>query len=142
MNLQKKKKGRSTQELIGIKGFSNYGLSTTRGELIFYIVSPTNISVLSAANVSIKVHHLLMVLQSVPDIELLCADSCECFDGNKQYIKERLQQEENPAVRSALEKDHDFLDSIQIEMSTARQFLFISRLKITSQPEFEPTLSI
>jgi energy-coupling factor transporter ATP-binding protein EcfA2 len=126
----KKKKGRSTQELIGIKGFSTYGLATNRGDLIFYLVSPTNISVLSAANIEIKVRHLKAVLQAQPDMEIACLDSCECFDENKQYIKERLQEEDNPAVRAVLEKDLDFLDNVQIEMATARQFFFAIRIKI------------
>ena len=85
-----RKKGRSSQELMGIKGFTAYGLSTSRGELVFYLVQPTNISVLSAANVEIKVRHLKAVLQAAPDIELVCLDSCECFDENVRYIKERL----------------------------------------------------
>ena len=44
---QKKKKGRSTQELVGIKTFTKYGLETNKNELLFYLVAPTNISVLS-----------------------------------------------------------------------------------------------
>ena len=40
MKQQKKKKGRSVQELIGIKTFTKYGLSTNKGELLFYLVSP------------------------------------------------------------------------------------------------------
>lgn len=52
---QKKKKGRSTQELVGIKTFTKYGLETTKGELLFYLVSPTNISVLSHINIEIKI---------------------------------------------------------------------------------------
>ena len=35
-NTQKKKKGRSVQELLGIKTFTKYGLSTNKGELLFY----------------------------------------------------------------------------------------------------------
>jgi hypothetical protein len=95
----------------------------------FEFTAPANISVLSAVNIELKVRHLLMVLSSAPDIELLCMDSCECFDDNKAYIKQRLADEPNPAVRAVLEKDMDFLDNIQIEMSTARQFLFIGRIK-------------
>ena len=40
---QKKKKGRSVQDLIGIKTFTRYGLMTNKGELLFYLVAPTNI---------------------------------------------------------------------------------------------------
>ncbi len=60
---------------------------------------------------------------------MVCLDSCECFDGNKQNIRNRLKQEENTKVRKLLEKDMAFLDDIQIEMSTARQFLFCIRFK-------------
>ena len=79
----KKKKGRSTQELMGIQNFTRYGLATSRGELLFFLVSPTNISVLSHTNIEIKIRHLMMVLSAIPDIEITCTDSCECFDDNQ-----------------------------------------------------------
>ena len=126
---QKKKKGRSVQDLMGIKTFTKYGLATNKGELLFYLVSPTNISVLSAVNIEIKVRHLMMVLSAIPDIEITCTDSSECFDDNKSYLSGRLSEEQNPKVRKIIKKDIDFLDHIQMEMATARQFLFIARLK-------------
>ena len=64
---QKKKKGRSGQDLIGIRSFTKYGLATNKGELLFYLVSPTNISVLSHTNIEIKIRHLMMVLSAIPD---------------------------------------------------------------------------
>ena len=126
---QKKKKGRSVQNLIGIKTFTKYGLATNKGELLFYLVSPTNISVLSYANIEIKIRHLMMVLSAIPDIEITCTDSSECFDDNKSYLQDRLLEENNSKVRKIIKKDIDFLDHIQMEMATARQFLFIARLK-------------
>ena len=93
------------------------------------MVQPTNISVLSHTNIEIKVRHLMMVLSAVPDIEITCTDSCEGFDTNKSYIKGRIEAEQNEKVRRILAKDLDFLDSIQAETSTARQFLFIARCK-------------
>ena len=128
-NRQKKKKGRSVQELIGIKTFTRYGLMTNRGELLFYLVAPTNISVLSHANIEIKIHHLMMVLSAIPDLEITCTDSSECFDDNKAYLTDLLKAEQNPKVRKIIKKDIDFLDNIQMEMATARQFMFIARLK-------------
>ncbi len=62
---QKKKKGRSVQEVCGVKTFTAYGLATNKGELLFYQVSPTNISVLSSANIEIKIRHLMMVLSAM-----------------------------------------------------------------------------
>lgn len=84
---QKKRKGRSVQEFIGIKVFTKYGLMTQKGELLFYLVSPTNISVLSYVNIEIKIRHLMMVLSSLPDIEVTCTDSSECFDDNKALAR-------------------------------------------------------
>ena len=125
----KKRKGRSTQELMGIQNFTRYGLATNRGELLFFLVSPTNISVLSHTNIEIKIRHLMMVLSAIPDIEITCTDSCECFDDNQAYLRGRLQEEGNPLVRQLLEQDREMLDRAQAEMATARQFLFISRCK-------------
>ena len=123
-NKQKKtkQKGKSVQDLLGIKTFTKNGLKVGKEEFIFYMVQPTNISVLSHTNIEIKVRHLMMVLSAVPD-------SCECFDTNKSYIKGRIEAEQNEKVRKILNKDLDFLDSIQTETSTARQFLFIARCK-------------
>lgn len=132
---QKKKKGRSVQDLIGVKAFTKYGLATNKGELLFYLVAPTNISVLSHTNIEIKIRHLMMVLSSIPDIEITCTDSSECFDDNKSYLRERLSEEHNPKVRRIIKKDIDFLDNIQMEMATARQFLFIARLKNTKDKQ-------
>ena len=84
---QKKKKGRSVQELLGIRSFTQYGLAVGKYELLFYLVSPTNISVLSHTNIEIKIRHLMMVLSAIPDIEITCTDSSECFDDNKAYLQ-------------------------------------------------------
>lgn len=102
---RQKKKGRSTQELIGVKSFTKYGLETQKGELLFYLVGPTNISVLSRVNIEIKIRHLMMVLSAIPDIEIACTDSCECFDDNKSYLQERMDEEQNPKVRRMKKAD-------------------------------------
>ena len=125
----KQRKGSSVQELLGIKTFTRYGLATRDGELLFFLVSPTNISVLSLTSIEIKVRHLMMVLSTHPDIEIVCTDSQECFDDNKAFLTGRLDAEQNPQVRELLRKDVDFLDHAQAEMSTARQFLFLLRCK-------------
>ena len=132
---QKKRKGRSVQEFIGLRTFTKYGLMTQRGELLFYMVSPTNISVLSHVNIEIKIRHLMMVLSSLPDIEIICTDSSECFDDNKAYLTERLKNEENSKVKKLIRRDIDFLDNVQVEMATARQFLFTARIKASKDKQ-------
>lgn len=125
----KNKKKNSVQELIGIDTFSKRGLKTRNGELVFFSISPTNISVLSKENIQTKIWHLMMVLSAQPDIEITCLDSCERFDDNKSFMVDRHTDETNPLVKKCLEKDIDYLENIQIEMSTARQFMFVIRFK-------------
>lgn len=128
---QKKKKWRrfSVQDLIGAKNFTRYGVLTAWGEVVMYQVAPTNISVLSTANIEAKIHNLAVLISTVPNLGIICSDSSECFDANKSYLQARLETETNPCVRFLLEKDIEFLDSIQVEMATARQFFFVARFK-------------
>lgn len=128
---QKKKKWRrfSVQDLIGAKNFTRYGVLTAWGELVMYQVAPTNISVLSPANIEAKIHNLAVLISTVPNLGIICSDSSECFDANKSYLQARLETETNPCVRILLEKDIEFLDSIQVEMASARQFFFVARFK-------------
>lgn len=128
-NHQKKKKGRSVQQLLGIKRFIKNGIRVGKDDLYFYAVNPTNISVLSAANIEGKIRHMMMLLSAVPDIEISCTDSSECFDDNKIYLKDRLEDELNPNISKLIKKDMEFLDSVQTDISTARQFMLIVRIK-------------
>ena len=119
---QKKKNGASVQDLLGIKAFTDYGIQTNRGELLFFRVTPTNISVLSSSSIETKIRQLTLVLSAVPDVEISCTDSAECFDENKAYLMGRAEEEKNEKVRSLIKRDATFLDEIQAEMATARQF--------------------
>lgn len=126
-----KREGRSVQDLLGIKTFTKLGLQVGKDELVFFSVQPINISVLSHENIEIKIRHLMMVLSAVPDVEISCTDSCECFDGNKAYINERIEEEQNEKIKKLLRKDYGFLDEIQSDTATARQFVFVVRCKGT-----------
>ena len=125
---------RSVQDLLGVKSLSNYGISTDKGILLLYQVSPTNISVLSKEAITAKIRQLMLVLNSMPDIEFTCTDASECFDENKIYLARRYDEEPNPLIRSLLAKDSEFLDNMQLEMATARQFVFIARCR-NAKPE-------
>lgn len=125
--MNKRKNG--VQQLIGFERFTKYGVRTDRCEFAFFHVEPTNISVLSAENIDAKIHHLMTLLSTVPDLEFIALDSCECFDSNKDYVRKQLREEKNGAVRKLLEADYNFLDEIQTEMSSARQFMFAIRFR-------------
>ena len=124
-----KRKNNAVQGLIGFERFTRFGVKTDKAEIAFFSVEPTNISVLSAANIDTKIRYLMTLLSTVPDLEIIALDSCECFDSNKIYVKERLEAEENESVRKLLQADHSFLDEIQAEMSSARQFMFAIRFR-------------
>lgn len=126
---KKRNKKNSVQELLGIQWFTKYGLMTDHGELVFFQIAPTNISVLSSDNIARKISQLQGLLSMQPDLEILCTDSCECFDGNREYLRRRASEESNPKVKAILEQDREMLSKMQSEMSNARQFYLVMRLK-------------
>ena len=139
---QEAKRQASTRQLIGAKEITDYSLVTYgQGELVYFIVKPTNISVLSQASVGARIYALMTVLKGVAEIEMLCLNSGESFEDNKRFLRFRIEQEENPVVRKLLEKDLTHLDRIQVQMATAREFLIVIRLKDEKETEVFPYLA-
>ena len=126
---QKSRERASTRQLMGITGITANGIGTPHGELVFFIVKPTNISVLSDASVGAKIYALMTVLKGIAELEMLCLNSKENFEDNKSYLKSRTEAENLPAVRKLLELDAVSLDRLQVQMATAREFLIIVRLR-------------
>ena len=108
---------------------------------MYFIVKPTNISVLSEASVGARIYALMTVLKGVAEIEMLCLNSRESFEDNKRFLRSRMEQEENPVVRKLLERDLTHLDRIQVQMATAREFLILLRLKEEKESEVFPYLA-
>lgn len=132
----------STRQLIGTKAVTEYSLVTYgHGELVYFLVKPSNISVLSEASVGARIYALMTVLKGIAEIEILCLNSRENFEDNKRYLRERMEREDNPVVRGLLEKDLVFLDRIQVQMATAREFLIVIRLRDEKESEVFPYLS-
>lgn len=132
----------STRQLLGAKAVTDYSLVTYgQGELVYFIVKPSNISVLSEASIGARIYALMTVLKGVAEIEMLCLNSRESFENNKQFLKMRMEQEDNPVIRKLLEKDQNHLDRIQVQMATAREFLILIRLKDEKESEVFPYLS-
>ena len=127
-NRQKEKQKQSTRELISIDDLTDYSIKTAYGELVYFIIHPTNISVLSESTVSARIYALMTVLKGIAEIEMLCLNSKENFDENKQYLKRRMDAEPNPVIRKLLQMDRTNLDRMQVQMATAREFLIIIRL--------------
>nr|WP_330366829.1 hypothetical protein [Enterocloster clostridioformis] len=89
----------STRQLIGAMAITDYSLVTYKeGELVYFIVKPSNISVLSEASVGARIYALMTVLKGVAEIEMLCLNSRESFEDNKSFLRSRMEQEDNPIV--------------------------------------------
>ena len=130
MKKQKKDKRRqSTQQLMGIKKITDYCISTDTGDLVFYIVRPSNLGVLPANAIYARIEALKNVLSTQANIELLALNSRESFTQNRAFYHDRLQQETNPEIRRLLEQDRQHLDEMQVEMKLAREFYLVVRLK-------------
>lgn len=130
MKKQKKDKRRqSTQQLIGIEKMTDYCISTRGADLVFYIIKPINISVLPADAVRAKIRALQNTLSAQAGVELLALNSRESFSQTCLFYHNRMQEESNPAIRQLLERDRVFLDEKQVQMTLAREFYLVVRLK-------------
>ena len=136
MKKQKKDKRRqSTQDLLGVKKITDYCISTDAGDLVFYIIKPTNISVLPAGAVSAKIRALQNTLSAQAGVELLAMNSRESFNATCLFYHDRMQAEQNPAIRELLEQDRAFLDEKQVQMTLARAFRPETRDPVRAIPE-------
>jgi hypothetical protein len=134
--IQSSKLKRSVQEYIGIKELTENGVLTlNQGELVFFRIKPINIAVLSQSSISAKVFSLMSVLKNISELEMCCLNSSESFDENKVFLLRRIEQEDNPMIKELCRKDLEFLDNIQLEMATAREFLIILRFRNEKQEQ-------
>ncbi len=120
----------STRQLMNTRRITEYSLETYDGdELVYFMIRPTNLSVLSESSVGARVYALMNVVKGVAEIEMLCLNSRENFEENKGFLRRRAEEERNPVIRQLLERDQNFLDRIQVQMATAREFLILIRLR-------------
>lgn len=121
---------KSTREEIGAVNIESNGVETNKNDfLVYFLVQPDNIAVLSETAVRTKIMALSGVIKGYDCIEFSCINSRENFDSNKNFYKERLEKEHSQKVRELLEKDIAHLDRVQIQTASAREFLFILRFK-------------
>ena len=124
---QKKERKRllSTRQLMGIDQFTENGLKVGRSELVYFLIQPDNLSVLSAEGIRGKVVALTDLLRSVESVRLLALDSRESFQNNKNWYRQRMEREANPALRELLRQDAAHLDDIQATTASAREFALV-----------------
>ena len=121
------RKKKSTKQMVGIESITDSSVQTADGELSFYFVQPTNLNVLPEAAVRGRVTALLSVLKGMAEVEMLALDSKESFQDNRLFYRQRMEQEENSAIRALLAQDRRHLDDVQTMMASSRQFCFVLR---------------
>ena len=144
MNKQQKAQQRgkqSTRQLMGIDRLTSHGVQTPKGELVFFLIQPDNLSVLPAEEVRGRVRALSELLRGVQDITLRALDSRESYAKNQSWYMERREKEDNPALRELLRRDRDHLDEIQTMTAASREFLMVCRLSKEDGPDREARIA-
>lgn len=144
MNRKQRKEMRqrqSTRQLMGIDRLTDHGVKTPKGELVFFLIRPDNLSVLSTEVIQGRVRALMELLRGADSVRLLALDSRESFTKNKVWYQQRLEEESNPAIRNLLERDRAYLDEIQTMTASAREFALAYTLERQGSESVETQLS-
>ena len=103
----RKEKKSSAQRLIGTEHITQNSIRTAGGRhIVYFLVQPVNLAVLSRSSIQAKVDAMMNTLKALPEVEMLCLGSREDFEGNKLSLKNRLEVEENEAVRRVVGADY------------------------------------
>ena len=118
----------STRQLMGISQLTEHGVKVAGGELVFYLIQPDNLSVLSPEGVRERVRALSDLLRASTEVIMVAVDSRESFQRNKDYYRARLEEETLPAIRELLRQDMEHLDTIQTGTASSREFALLCRM--------------
>ena len=86
MNRSQKKELRqrqTTRQLMGISQLTEHGAKTAGGELVFFMVRPDNLSVLSSEGIRGRVKSLTDLLCGTQEVRLLALESRESLQRNQ-----------------------------------------------------------
>ena len=131
MNRAQKKKARrrqSTRQLMRIDRLTEHGVMTASGELVYFLVSPSNLSVLSPEGVRDRVRCLTNLLRGVRLMEILTLNSRESFQPIRDWYRQRMEQEPVPAVRELLRQDAEHLSELQSAAASVREFALVFQM--------------
>ena len=144
MNKQQKNELRqrqSTRQLMGIDQLTECGAKTPHGELVYFLIRPDNLSVLSPEGIRSRVQALTNLLSGTESVRFYALNSRESFQNNKIFYQERIAEESNPAIRDLLAQDMKYLDDIQATMATAREFALAYPIDRKNGENLRATLS-
>ena len=109
---------KDTRLLMGIDQLTEHGAKTAGGELVFFLIRPDNLSVLSGEDIRGRIRALTDLLRGTQEVRILALDSRESFQRNKDWYRQRLEQEELLLEANKWELAHGGLSG-----RTAQQFI-------------------
>lgn len=96
---------------------------------VYIFIKPINVVVLPPEYMRLKIECLANSIKSVAEnniqIEILCVNSTQSYEENKEYLVSRIQQEKNILLRQLLQKDLLDLDKMKINAAANREFVFV-----------------
>ena len=96
---KKNKKVSSTRMLINTKTITDYSLKLFNGEeVVFFVVQPQNLSVMSKENIGAKIFALTNVVKGLNDIEIICLKKTNIF------LKKEFRKKQKKLLSSFLKK--------------------------------------
>jgi hypothetical protein len=134
MDKKKLRERKSIQQLMGIQGFTDIGMETDHGELVYFLIKPVNLSVLSDESIANRVLTFANLLQGIKSLQLIALDSCETYRSNKDFYQTRAETEALPGIQRLLEQDAQYLDEIQLTTSLDREFGIILHYREPNRP--------
>ena len=123
------KQRQSTRQLMGIRKLLPHGVAIPGGSLVFFLIHPDNLSVLSAEGIRQRITALSNLFRAEEQVEVLGLDSRESFQQNQVYYQTRLEEETTPKIRELLQKDISYLDEIQTTSASSREFVLVLRME-------------
>ncbi len=123
------KQRQSTRQLMGIQKLLPHGVAVPGGCLVFFLIHPDNLSVLSAEGIRQRVTALSNLFRAEDHVELLALDSRVSFQQNQAYYQARLEEETNPKIRELLQRAMAYLDEIQASSASSREFVLVLRME-------------
>ena len=123
------KQRQSTRQLMGIRKLLPHGVAIPGGSLVFFLIHPDNLSVLSAEGIRQRVTALSNLFRAEEQVEVLGLDSRESFQQNQVYYQTRLEEETTPKIRELLQQDISYLDEIQTTSASSREFVLVLRME-------------
>lgn len=128
------KKHQSTRRLMGITEVKDHCVVTPHGRLYFFLLRPFNLSVESEEDILGHVIALQNLLRGTDALEILAMDSCQSFQDNQQWYRERLDAEKSPAVQELLRRDETHLNDIRVTTASDREFALVYRQRSEQTP--------